>query len=161
MRSRRFIIFSLSLSSVLLVILIVLVLGSGCEKKKEGLSVEASKRKPRNPQVESVKLAEAILWPKPYRFSVSGDPFKPLIYEPSLEQADIDELLSHPDIKINIFGILKMGDESIALLELPSGVSLVREEDKVGKYTVKSITPNKVILESDGESKILELGGEE
>ena len=156
MRSRIFFIISLAL------VLLVIILGSGCEGKKRDLSRKTLKREQKAQKVDSVRLAEAILWPRPYRFSISRDPFKPLIDESALATQEDIELFGLPEvIKINIFGILKMEGDSIALLELPSGVSLVREGDKVDRYTVKSITPNKVVLEAEGESKILELGGEE
>ena len=142
--------------------LLIVFLISGCESKKSELSEKRLEREREAIVVDSVKLAEAILWPKPYRFSIASDPFKPLIDESSLSTQEDAELVSHPEhIKINIFGILKMEGDSIALLELSSGMSLVREGDKVDKYTVKSITPDRVILESEGQSRTLELGGEE
>lgn len=135
---------------------------SGCNKAKtrlfgKGVLKEGQKVS----KVESVELAEAILWPEPYQFKFTRDPFKPLVGEKSLFGQGGLEVTSLPYMDIRVFGILKMDGGSIVLLELPSGVSLIREGDKVGKYTVKQITADSVILEGEGKSRILEIGGEE
>ena len=136
---------------------------SGCDKAKtELLGKGASKKGQKVSKVESVELAEAILWPEPYQFKFTRDPFKPLVGEKSLSGQQDLEAVSLPYTDIRVFGILKMdGGGSIVLLELPSGVGLIREGDRVGKYTVKQITADSVILEGEGKSRILEIGGEE
>ena len=150
---RRLFVFSL--------LLLLIFLGFGCRKAEKGLSKKTSESKQGIVEVDDIKLAEAILWTKPYQFSLSRDPFKPLTGESSLLMEEEMEFLNQADTDIYIFGILKKEEGSIALLELPSGVGLVREGDKIGKYTVERIDSDRVILESEGERKILEIGGEE
>ncbi len=151
---RRFFIFFLIPLAIFLI--------SGCNKAKTKLLGKGvSKGKQKVPKVESVELAEAILWPESYQFKFTRDPFKPLVGGKSLSGQEGVEAISLPDMDIRVFGILKMDGGSIVLLELPSGVSLIREGDKVGKYTVKQITADSVVLEGEDKSRILEIGGEE
>lgn len=144
-----------------LLILAVLVLFScGCKRiKKEMVSLGLAKKpEPKVQQVESVELAEAILRPKPFQWTISRDPFKPLVGKASLLGNEDIELLSENDIEV--VGILKGEDKSVVLLELPVGMGVFREGDKIDKYILKKIDSQRIILEAGGKDLILELGGE-
>lgn len=140
-------------------------LGAGCKKvtalKKALTGPETDKQiiKP----VETVGLAKAILLPRPYQFSLSRDPFRPLIEQVSQGPVSLDKegsAYANPGIKL--VGILKRQDKSLALLEMPQGegVGVFREGDKLSQFTIKKIEAKRVILEKENERLILEIGDE-
>lgn len=149
---KRFFIFFL-ISAIILSV-------SGCKgvkKLKEALLPSPDKKQIIKP-VESVELAQAIIWPKPYHFTFKHDPFRPLAGKESLIS---DEKIGLGDITaVRISGIVAKQARPIALLELPEGTNIFYEGDKLGKYTVKKIEPRRVILEAEGKAFMLEMGEE-
>ncbi len=144
----------------LLCLALLVFLSCGCKGiKKEMAAIGLAKKpEPKAPQVASIELAEAILRPKPFSWTISRDPFKPLVGKASLLGTEDIELLSEKDIEV--IGILKGEDKSVVLLELPVGMGVFREGDRIDKYILKKIDSQKVILETNGKELILELGGE-
>jgi len=133
---------------------------SGCKKVKKTLVGRLLPPKSEMEQVKSIELAEAILWPKPYQFSLPADPFRPLIRQSSLSgQLEMESKLLEAEIEV--LGLLLMEDDAIALLGGPTGIALVHKGDKIGRYTVKSIFLDRVVLEDEEKSIILKLKKEE
>jgi hypothetical protein len=149
---KRFFIFFL-ISAIILSV-------SGCKsvkKLKEALLPSSDKKQIIKP-VESVELAQAIIWPKPYHFTFKRDPFRPLTGKESLIS---DEKIGLGDITaVRISGIVAKQGKPVALLELPEGTNIFYEGDKLGKYTVKKIEPRRIILEAEDGTFMLEMGEE-
>ena len=140
--------------------LLVLLFGYGCKKSQKEVSQDRFGAKQENLRVESIELAEAILETKSYQSSFPRDPFKPLVGQPYFPGEVDMEFISESSGDIELLGILKMETGSITLLEFPPGEMILRRQgDKVGEYTITRINLDKVILESETESKILELKG--
>jgi type II secretory pathway component PulC len=111
-------------------------------------------------KVESVDLAESILKPRPYQFTLPRDPFKPLFGKLSLLSPQEERDQEKPP-QFKVMGILIKEGAPLALLEVPSeGTLLLREGGKIGKYTVKKIEPKQVIFEKGDKSFILQIGEE-
>ena len=151
---RRIFIFCLGL---------LLLFGYGCKKSSEEVSPERLRFKQEDLMVESIELAEAILGPKSFQASLPRDPFNPTFGQSYFPIHQDIEFIEESGGDIRLLGVLKMEGGSITLLEFPPGeIILRREGDKVGDYTIKRINLDKVILESETESRILDLkGGEE
>ncbi len=142
---------------IFFLVFLSIFVGLGCKKikgLKEAL-IKPEEEKQTVKPVESTDLAQAIIWPKPYQFDVSRDPFKPLL---GIPVENIEELVNETNIKV--VGILSKEGKPLVLLETPEGVSIFREGDKIGKYTVKKIELKKVTLEKENKNFILEIGEE-
>lgn len=134
---------------------------SGCKrikKLKQALIKPAQDKQVVRP-VESIELAEAILRPKPYHFTLSRDPFRPLVGKSAL--ISLDDIQPGEESQIKIIGILIKEAKPLALLEVKEGVAVFREGDKLAEYTIKKIEPKKVILEKEDESFVLKIEEEE
>ena len=150
---RKILIFSLVL---------LLLFGYGCKKSAEELSRERLRTKQEDLRVESIELAEAILGPKSFQASLPRDPFQPILGQSYFPVQHDIEFIEESTGDIKLLGILKMEGGSITLLEFPPGEMILgREGDNVGEYTIKRIDLDKVILESETESRILDLKGGE
>lgn len=152
---RKFFIVFLALS--------ILFFGSGCKriKKIKEVLLPTSEKKLAIKPVESIELAQAIVWPKPYHFSLTRDPFRPLIGVPSAVPPEKIELVDITNVRIS--GIVVGKGRPVVLLELPElpeGTNIFHEQDKMGKYTIKKIEPKRVILEAENKSFILKIGEE-
>lgn len=138
----------------------ILFLDTGCKrvkKLKETLLPFAEKKQTIQP-VESLELAQIIVWPKPYHFTLKRDPFRPLVGVLSsvpLEKIELGDLNT-----VKVSGIVIGKGRPVVLLELPEGTNIFHEADKLGKYTIKKIEPKRVVLEAEGKSFILEMGEE-
>lgn len=144
---------------VIVILIIVAILGLGCSSKQmtalKDKLVQPQEEKPVTIKpLEDVELAQTILMPRPYELSLSRDPFKPLVGK----QAAGQEAATEQDI--SLIGILSRQQQSVALLEVAGETNLFRVSDKVGKYTIKAIEAQRVLLEKDGHTHILELGDE-
>lgn len=144
----------------LFLLILAIFLGFGCKKIKtlEKTLLSPGQERPAVKPVESIDLAQAILWPRAYNFSLTRDPFQPLTEKLSLVSPDKAEAQQESDIKV--IGTLIKKEGSIALLELPAGMCIFREGDRIGRYRLKKIEPKRLILEQEKENKslILELG---
>lgn len=149
---KRFLVFAL--------IVFIIFLNAGCKKirKMQQDLIKAPEEKPLVLPVENVELAEAIVWPKPYHFSLPRDPFKPLVGKLSLGSSEDIELTSEAQIKV--VGILIKEGKHLALLEVPMGGGIFKEGDKLGKFTIKKIEPKRVLIEKDNKISIIEIGEE-
>lgn len=145
---------------ILFLALFILFLGSGCKrikKIKEVFLLTPEKKLVIKP-VESIELAQIIVWPKPYHFTLKRDPFRPLVGALSsvpLEKIELGDLNT-----VKVSGIVIGKGKPVVLLELPEGTNIFHEADKLGKYTIKKIEPKRVVLEAEGKSFILEMGEE-
>jgi hypothetical protein len=149
---RKFFIVFLALS--------ILFFGPGCKriKKIKEVLLPTPERKLAIKPVESIELAQAIVWPKPHHFSLTRDPFRPLIGAPPAVIPGEIELIDISNIRIS--GIAVGKGRPVVLLELPEGTNIFHEQDKLDKYTIKKIEPKRVILEAENKSFILEIGEE-
>lgn len=145
---------------ILFLTLFILFLGSGCKriKKIKEVFLPTPEKKLVIKPVESIELAQAIVWPKPHHFTLKRDPFRPLVGVLSsvpLEKIELGDLNT-----VKVSGIVIGKGRPVVLLELPEGTNIFHEADKLGKYTIKKIEPKRVVLEGEGKSFILEMGEE-
>lgn len=143
---------------VLILLASVVFLNSGCKQIKKPF-VQPREKEPTVKPVESIELAEVLLKPRPQRITLSADPFMPLVGDLSLVGTEEIELTS--DAQLKVVGILSRHEEPLALLEIPTGMAVLRQGDKIGKYQVKKIEPQKVILEKEGQISVLKIREEE
>lgn len=139
----------------LLMILVLISVSSSCK--------EASARQQTGNAVvdeaKDIDLAESILKPRPYQFTLPRDPFKPLFGKLSLMSVEEQGEEAPPQFKVT--GILIKKDSPLALLDVPSkGTFLVREGAKLDNYTVKKIESKKIILEKSDKTFVLQIGEE-
>ncbi len=136
----------------------LVIVGCSPHKKRKGggLSEETTRK---STTVKSVELAEAILWPKPYRFPVTRDPFKPLLWKSSLSSGKIGVV--EPEVALRLIGVVVLGDEAVALIGVGDKTSTVHEGDNLGGYKVERITPGEVVLDRGKKKLVLKMKGEE
>lgn len=142
-----------------LIVFFCIFMGLGCQNIKKRVEQKMSPKKDTIEKVESVELAQAILWPKPYEFTVVRDPFKPLREKvlPSKEVTGIDA-----NFDLKLLGIVNIEGTVIVLIESPVKVSIFRKGDKIGDYTIQKTDTNSVILEriteKNSERIVLKMG---
>ncbi len=138
---------------------LTLFVNSGCKEIKKTLLITPQKEeKPTLKPLENLELAQAIVWPKPYPFSLPRDPFRPLLGNLALSLEENSEINAEKQIKI--VGILMRKGKPLALLEVLGVTSIFREGDKIGGYTLKKIEPKKITLEKENKISVLEIGVE-
>jgi hypothetical protein len=134
----------------------------GCNKIEGLRKVMLHPRKEQSPikPVESMDLAEAILWPQPYSLELQRDPFQPL----SGTAAPLTPYKAKIDgeSKIKVIGIAMKKNNPVALIRLPEGTFIFRQGNKVDQYILKKIEPKRLILEDEktNQSLILKIGDE-
>lgn len=141
--------------SYVFLLIIIIFLFSGCKKVRNVLIGPEPKSERIRP-IEDVDLAKAIIWPKPYQFVPTQDPFKPLLGNLSFISTENLQELAEKDIKI--LGILFNEKEPLVLLEKPDETEVFRKGDMLAQYKIIKIEPNKVILEKENKNYVLEIG---
>lgn len=143
---------------ILQLVFLTIFLNSGCKQIKKALLITPQEEKPTVKPVENLELAQAIVWPKPYQFSLPRDPFRPLLGKLTLPFEENLEINAESQIKV--VGILVKKEKALTLLEVLGVTGIFREGDKIGEYTLKKIEPKKVILEKENKISVLEIGVE-
>ena len=149
------------------IIFLIIFLCNGCKEfkilfgKKMKLKIFTKKKEQKIEYIKDLKLAESILWPQPFEFSLERDPFYPLIGGEEFLSSDLEEL-PEARLDLKIIGIF-IGKQKVALLgsEESEETMVVKEGDKIGEFVVKNIDSNKVTLEKDGKEIVLNMEKEE
>ncbi len=114
--------------------------------------MEPSPKKPRIvfERVQSLDLAQALVWPKPYTLKLNRDPFMPLLGKFKSISGDpaADE---KPEIYLR--GVVNVGDKGFALIESPLRTKTYKEGDLVEGYSVYKIESKSVVLKK-GDKQI-------
>lgn len=130
----------------------------GCKKvKKKMLKQPFSEEQKQNEKVESVNLAKAILLPKPYKFKVQKDPFKPLLGKTYVSEDDED---TETSLSLQLIGVVTLGDYSAALLRSPAKSGVFQVGETIDSYRIEKITSSEVVLTKGKEKVVLKMGGE-
>lgn len=104
--------------------------------------------------VDDPQLAKLILKPSPKSVEIPRDPFKP-IYSPTVSKSDIKkaEPVRAQFSDLYFIGMIKMDDQSIALLKLGEKKLMVKLNEQYKGYILKDISNTQVVF-SDGQTQI-------
>lgn len=145
--------------SLIIIGLFLFTLTSGCKELrgkivKKNVIPQGVKSSRWSQRIEDITLAEAIMWPKPYMFKFTRDPFKPLVAE-SQYMREVN-----PETDLRLKGTGSTGNSFYAVIETPLKTKIYKIGDMVGDYKVTNIEPKKVILKKEDKDVILQIKGE-
>ncbi len=138
-----------------ILVFIIFFMISCAEVKRKIVQKSTSKEEKETLEIKNVELAKAILWPQPVEFKIKRDPFEPLLWKGVQKEIKIN-----PKFDLRLIGTLSLGEEVFALVEMPNKIGVFKKGESIGEYKVKDIKIKKVILEKNGETVILKIGGE-
>lgn len=117
------------------------------EKKKAAKKV---------PYIQDISLAESIMHAPTIEVSLSRDPFRPAIKDfQTLQETDRKQ-----EEGVILTGIYN-SNPPVALIESSQKTYVVQEQEYVEDFLVKKIMEDRVLLEKNGESMTLTIGGQE
>ena len=107
------------------------------------------------PYIQDISLAESIMRAPAIDISLSRDPFRPL----AKNLRTFQETEQTQEKTIILTGIYN-SNPPVALIETSQKTYVVQEQEYVEDFLVKKIMDNKVLLEKNGESMTLTIGGQ-